>query len=331
MDRLVGPQRTTQTITGRMRVAALPRNVAENALGPAGRPPELQPPAEIKRALRELRASLQITQTAERIGQPSGEEADQWSILVLSPARERLLQARHCQGRLAGLEIRVTQPARCRRRVERIRRLLKTLLTRGDAGSRSAASCLIPPPVPEGVALNPRVADGFADRITPSGHLDRRLELAHPTVIDAGRTVRLRQPPLLLGLLEDRNSLTAMFDTPYVFARPPGRTGENVVRPTHSSGVAAPFPFHNRLLGVLDRPLSVANVAVRVAEPEMIWPGQARVGHAFEALSTAIEQPERIRKSPQKVQRVRQSHGCVDPRVVLVVPMKRLRGAAVPL
>src|SRR5262249_5572617 len=105
MDQPVGLQCAIQTITGRMRVAALPRNVAETPLGPAGRPPELQPAAEIKCALRELRASLQITHTAESIGQPSGEEANQWSILVLSPARERVLQVRHRQVRLAGLEI----------------------------------------------------------------------------------------------------------------------------------------------------------------------------------------------------------------------------------
>ena len=169
MDRLVGRQCPSQAITGFTWVAALPGNVAENSLGPAGRPPELQPAAEVKRAMRQLRASLQITQTADSIGQPSSEEADQWSVLVLSPARERLLQVRHRQPRLAGLEICVTQPAGCRRRIERIRRLLKTLLARGDAGGRSAASRLIPAPVPEGVALNTRVTDGFADRIRPSG------------------------------------------------------------------------------------------------------------------------------------------------------------------
>jgi hypothetical protein len=31
------------------------------------------------------------------------------------------------------------------------------------------------------------------------------------------------------------------------------------MRPTDNCGVAAPFPFRNRLLGVVDRLLSVAN------------------------------------------------------------------------
>jgi len=94
------------------------------------------------------------------------------------------------------------------------------------------------------------------------------------------------------------------------------------VRPADRSDVATQFPFCDRPLCVLDRPLSVAKVAVRMAEPEMIKPDQGRVVHVLEALSTVIEQPERIRKPPEKIQRVRQSYGRVDPCVVLVVRRK---------
>ena len=53
-----------ETNARRMKLAALPCNLAEHSLGPAGCPPELKAAAEFQSTLRELRSSLQITGTS---------------------------------------------------------------------------------------------------------------------------------------------------------------------------------------------------------------------------------------------------------------------------
>src|ERR1051326_2618254 len=101
-------------------------------------------------------------------------------------------------------------------------------------------------------------------------HLNRRLELAHPTVIDARSTVRLRQPPLLPRLARGPQ-------------QPDGR-------------VRHPIRF---------RPTTTPTGRARSA-PEVIGPAEARVIHALESLPTIVEQPECLGEPQKEVKRVRQ-------------------------
>jgi len=133
------------------------------------------------------------------------------------------------------------------------------------------------------------------------------------------------QPPARLSRLEQVNGLPPVLDPLVKASRPEPAPGQQVVRPADRRLVSGPARLLDRPPGVPIRLRVVPQVAVRVAQPEVVRRRQRGIAKPLHPLPLPEQEVQRLREAAQEVERARLAERHVEDRPILRLGSQPLR------
>ena len=183
-----------------------------------------------------------------------------------------------------------------------------------------------PPGGPGRVGLETWVADLVAERVRPRRRLERRRDLAEETATERHAPVRQPEPPPLGRAFEQRDGALPLGDALVELAAPEPAPGQDVVRLAQQRDVARLRRLGQGALRLGDRGLVLAEVAVRVRQPEPVGARHRRIPQPFDGIAEPGEEGQGVGGATQEVERVRLAQGQIEPGAIALA-----RGEAPPV
>jgi hypothetical protein len=214
-----------------------------------------------------------------------------------------LLQDRDRRRGLAPLHQRVAGERRGVDAAHGVGRELARLLACLDGGLQLTAHRVRPSRDEERVALHPWVRDGLADGAGPGRRAQHVVETADGQVVRGDVEVRHAEPPVLAGLLQEREGLPAVLDPLGGPARPVALEREQAMGLAEGGVVARAPGMRDGAVGVVRGDRLLAEAAVHVGQPEVVPPGEVRVVEPGHAVLVPQEHLHALLEAPQEVER----------------------------